>query len=343
MDPTIPFIKSFEEISKNEGIAFLYLDPSETKLQLLHRSFILGRSWSYLSHRLMAVLGFDHLAHPIQIIQKLVKDIKAKSHSMSDFTTNLDSIELFESMKSVLPVKMFLSLKDTTPYSVAQAFFDAMFEFVSEVTVAPVCNPDNTEPELKEEIKNDQSDDLAETQANSLPDPSATQDTSKRPKFLDCFIHIIQLCHLCAKGNIPPAQYSLATTDKIEKLYTSISLATQLSAPSNLKHPKPAHDNSSDLEDCVSSPDQKVSKMDHYLLNTVLKLHETLDKSNQKITQEKEAKEPGFHRLEPHQKNLVLNASAVPPYDALAPSPNDFYNSFLRKKSQCKAKEMITH
>jgi hypothetical protein len=74
----------------------------------------------------------------------------------------------------------------------------------------------------------------------------------------------------------------------------------------------------------------------------VLKLHESLDKINQKITQEKADKEHGFHQLEPHHKNLVLNASAVPPYDSPALSPNEFYTTFLGKKSQFKAKEMYS-
>jgi hypothetical protein len=39
-----PFVDSFEIISKNEGISFLLLDPSETELQLFHHGTILGRS-----------------------------------------------------------------------------------------------------------------------------------------------------------------------------------------------------------------------------------------------------------------------------------------------------------
>jgi hypothetical protein len=39
---SIPFIKSFEEISKNAGIAFLFFDPSESHLQLLHHGTIFG-------------------------------------------------------------------------------------------------------------------------------------------------------------------------------------------------------------------------------------------------------------------------------------------------------------
>jgi hypothetical protein len=127
------FIKSFYEISKNEGIAFLSLDPSETQLQLFHHSSVLGGSWTCSTYHLEAVLGFDNFANPIQIIQKSVKDIKTKSHAMSDFSTNLETSELFENMKlaklkfhfkniipiPVLLVQTFLSLKDTSPYSVA--------------------------------------------------------------------------------------------------------------------------------------------------------------------------------------------------------------------------------
>jgi hypothetical protein len=53
-------------------------------------------------------------------------------------------------------------------------------------------------------------------------------------------------------------------------------------------------------EDEVSSPEQKISKKDHYFINTMLKLHDTLDKNHLKATTEKEEKEPGFARLESH-------------------------------------------
>jgi hypothetical protein len=43
---SIPFLKSFEEISKNYGIAFLFLDPSKMHLQLLHHGAILGGNWT---------------------------------------------------------------------------------------------------------------------------------------------------------------------------------------------------------------------------------------------------------------------------------------------------------
>jgi len=58
---------------------------------------------------------------------------------------------------------------------------------------------------------------------------------------------------------------------------------------------------------------------------------------------EKEEKEPGFKRLEIHKKNLILNASASPPFDQQADEPTEFYKLFLQKKTQFKAKEFLVH
>ncbi len=40
---------------------------------------------------------------------------------------------------------------------------------------------------------------------------------------------------------------------------------------------------------------------------------------------------------------MILNASATPPLDSPANSPTEFYANFLQRKSQFKAKELITH
>jgi hypothetical protein len=100
----------------------------------------------------------------------------------------------------------------------------------------------------------------------------------------------------------------------------------------------------SDLDsDEVSSPKRKISKKDHYLINAMLKLHESMDKNSLKQTLEKEEKEPGFKRLESYRKNLILNASVEPPINTQAEKPTEFYNTFLSKKSRFKAKDMILH
>jgi len=68
----ISFIKSFEEISKNDGIAFLFLDPSKTHLQVLHHEPSIGIPLK----QSVAVLGMDPQAKPIRIIQKSIKNVK---------------------------------------------------------------------------------------------------------------------------------------------------------------------------------------------------------------------------------------------------------------------------
>jgi len=40
---------------------------------------------------------------------------------------------------------------------------------------------------------------------------------------------------------------------------------------------------------------------------------------------------------------MILNASAPPPYDLPASEPNEFFKSFLQKKTQFKAKEFLMH
>jgi hypothetical protein len=111
------------------------------------------------------------------------------------------------------------------------------------------------------------------------------------------------------------------------------SLLAQPSSKKRQAPPSPA----SDLESGISSPDQKMSKKDHYLINTMITLHDTMDKSSKS----KEEKEPGFNRLEAHCKNLILNASAPPPFTKAADNPSEFYLTFLSKKSQFKAKDML--
>ena len=68
------------------------------------------------------------------------------------------------------------------------------------------------------------------------------------------------------------------------------------------------------------SPDPKISRKDQYFIHTMLKIHDTMDKNYK----EKTDKEPGFLRLEDHRKNLILNASALPPYNRKAPKATEF-------------------
>jgi hypothetical protein len=53
-------------------------------------------------------------------------------------------------------------------------------------------------------------------------------------------------------------------------------------------------------------------------------------------------KDPGFHRLKTHRQRLFLNVSAILPFDTTVITPTEFYQSFLAKKSQFKANDMLT-
>jgi hypothetical protein len=72
----------------------------------------------------------------------------------------------------------------------------------------------------------------------------------------------------------------------------------------------------------------------------MLKIHELVNKLLRNAS-EREEKEPSFKKLEPHKKQLILNVSAIPPYDSSSLEPTKFYSQFLAKKSQFKAKEML--
>jgi hypothetical protein len=71
----------------------------------------------------------------------------------------------------------------------------------------------------------------------------------------------------------------------------------------------------------------------------MIKLHDTMDKSSKS----KEEKEPGFNRLESHHKKMILNASALPSFTKAVDNPTEFHTSFLSKRSQFKAKDMLLH
>jgi len=84
------FSQSFEEISKNEGIAFLILDPTESHLQILHHGHAFGGNWTNPSKKMVAILGTDSDAKPVQIVAKSIKNVKAKSYSFEDLVSIIE-------------------------------------------------------------------------------------------------------------------------------------------------------------------------------------------------------------------------------------------------------------
>jgi hypothetical protein len=182
--PLITFQNSFEEISKNPGISFLSLDPSESTLQSFHHGTIIGGSWDSPREQLVSIVGFDVDAKPIQIIQKSIKDIKVKSHSYKEFANSIDNRTSFENLKNPksefqyknilaipnLLTKTFMNLSNTGPYSVARAFFEEMFHYDSQIqNHSPITSL--TEPKLKDDMDN-------EDKSSSETDEDNTNPTS---------------------------------------------------------------------------------------------------------------------------------------------------------------------
>jgi hypothetical protein len=225
--PSIPFVDSFEEISKNQGIAILSLEPSKTQLQLFHHGVVLGESWSSPNKQLVSVLGLDSSTKPVQIISKSVRDVKQKTFSFQEFDTSLESSQKFENMKNVksefdyknvIPIpntlmKFFINFESTDPYSVAKAFFEQMKESDSSSQVSP-GNQSKSMLEIKD-FEEDQSSPI-QNEDNSVTDSRAVlAEKSPCKPFLD-FIHVIQFCHLCLKCKIPPVLYTLMSSLDIQ-------------------------------------------------------------------------------------------------------------------------------
>jgi hypothetical protein len=84
----------------------------------------------------------------------------------------------------------------------------------------------------------------------------------------------------------------------IQDWFSSIA-PTIVSFPKHtLQRKAPLFDSSDSEKDENSSPEWKVSRKDHFIINTMLKLHESMDKNNLKQSTEREKKEPGFNILE---------------------------------------------
>jgi hypothetical protein len=166
-------------------------------MQLFHHGAVIGGSWNSPSKQIVSVLGFDTEAKPIQIVQKSIKDIKAKSHSVEEFATGLQTPDSFEQLRNpkielhynnIVPIphlltKIFMELSNTDPYTVANAFFNQMYHY------------DETAADEKST-----SDGNDETSLNSISPPLK----HNLPEFLQEFIHVIQFCHLCGKAKYPP-------------------------------------------------------------------------------------------------------------------------------------------
>jgi hypothetical protein len=104
---------------------------------------LIGGSWICPEQKLVAVLGFDDDARPVEIVLNSLKAVKGKSHSFHEFALGLNSAESFQGLhnpkqefhyKKLIPLpnrltKIFIEVPTTDPVTVAMSFYNAKIEF----------------------------------------------------------------------------------------------------------------------------------------------------------------------------------------------------------------------
>jgi len=63
IDPNTEILKNFDDISKNPGVCFIALDPSETKLQLFCHPLVIGGSWKNPNKSMIAFIDLEFSAN----------------------------------------------------------------------------------------------------------------------------------------------------------------------------------------------------------------------------------------------------------------------------------------
>jgi hypothetical protein len=187
--------------------------------------------------------------------------------------------------------------------------------------------------------KNTEDDSAPPAQEKDDEEPKEQANKESTDILPEDIIHIIQFCHLCTLGKVTPVLYSLSHDPEISDWFNSLPVVLSRDSTNSIKRQLLCTKEGEDDDSEVLSPENKISKKDHYLINTMIKLHDSMDK----MSKTKEKKEPGFKQLESYRKQLILNASAVPPFSTAATAPTEFYKTFLAKKSQLKAKDMLLH
>jgi hypothetical protein len=345
-DPSYDFEEVFEIVSKNQGIAFIALDPSESTIQLYHHCHVFGGSWDSPTKTFCAILGVDDSARPVQIVEKSDKQVKTKSISFDEIIGDDFSIKNLEDAKqkkidiqvqNIMPIphiltKAYLSVDKVDPHSIAQAFYIAMREFDMK---SKIHDPRaTTASDLVDEDFPADNETPTKNTSGELLGTNEKEDASVLVSnmCLSSFVHILQFCHICFLKKVRPILFSVNLSPEVSRWFDS--LTTALIRPRQSRQKRQSIEASTDYnsDSSESSPDLKVSRKDQIFINTLLKLHDSMDKFHR----EKSDKEPGFSRLEEYRKNLILNASAIPPFTTAAATPTEFYTSFLAKRANLK-------
>jgi hypothetical protein len=229
------FSDSFELISKNDGVAFISLDPSETEIQLFHHGTTLGGSWTNPEKQFITILHSPEDSKPIQVLPKFIKGVKAKSHSIEELASSMTDRDSFLALtnpktdfiyKNIVPIptlliNAFLESEAKDPVSIGMNFFEKMHLHDSSLDNEPtdIISHTNSDKENNPSKNLDNIDTGSNLSTTNYPKITRTD----KQRFLPTFIHVIQFCHLCSKGKIPSVNYKLASSSDVSKWFIYLS------------------------------------------------------------------------------------------------------------------------
>jgi hypothetical protein len=174
--------------------------------------------------------------------------------------------------------KTFINLEDTDPYSVVKAFIEMIhdFQFLLESNSEEKEDKHLNIMNDVETVSSENQDEDYKLKQKSVENAYPKIKSTTTYEVFDNLLHVIHFCHLCLKGMVTFLSYSLSTTKEMNIWIKSLILPVHqdnkpLKRPMILQEPT----KNSDDEDSTS-PDQKVSQKDHYLINMMLKIHNTI-------------------------------------------------------------------
>jgi hypothetical protein len=347
----------FFELSRNPGIGLMFLDASEDNLQVLHHPTVIGGSWQQKEQKLIALSGITATPTAVQIIPKSIKQIQTKVPLVADLIQPNKDLSLVKchksrvtqfTFKNLIPIpisllRIFITLPSTDPASVAKAFILKIQEMNSttiqndtELTETPKKTPDDT-------IDNTETtEDEIETPVTSLKTADTISEDNVDNTPIALCSHIIQFLYLCLKGKMPSIHYTIPTDTAITTWHAKLTMEHLKAPPTNfITTSNSLLEHQSSDDDTSNTNSSQMSLKNQHVILALQKISENLDQNAIRAREDSDRKEPGFKKLEPHRKNLILNASAPEPFDTAPDKPTAFYDDFLSRKTQFKARDIL--
>jgi hypothetical protein len=184
---------------------------------------------------LVGILGSSSNLVPIEIMSNSIKEVKEKSFTFSQIADCLkrkDSLNHNRAAKSdfnnyfILPIaalltKVFLELEETDPFSVATAFFQAMYQFDSEEISESALDFSQTNDHQSYE-ENSNSSLAAESSGENLNSEISDHAENTKNLFEEEFVHVLQFCQLCHSKKVPPVLYTLIDALSVKEWFSSV-------------------------------------------------------------------------------------------------------------------------